>query len=370
MAILGLTSVNPAFPKIAKDLNISPEKTGLLLAFFTLPGIFLTPVFGIFADRIGRKKVLTFALFLMGVAGLLCGFTKDFNTLLALRVLQGIGSSSLGALNIALIGDIYNEELMPKVIGFNNAVLNIGTGVFPIIGGALAQFNWRFVFFLNAFAIFLAFVLILYLKEPERKKTNGVEKYFFTLVENLKQINLLFIFGLSIIVYIILFGSYLTYLPFIAVANFSIEPVYIGLIFASMSFTNAIISIFFGKILNKYSPKKLFLYSFSLYAIALFMIPLVPEWQLLFIPTILFGLAHGVNLPNIQTRLINNSQPAQRGILISLNRTFSQTGQTLGPVIGGAILAAPLIGGLSSVFYFSAVLSAFIFINFLFIKSY
>ncbi len=370
MAILGLTSVNPAFPMIARDLNISPEKTGLLLAFFTLPGIFLTPVFGILADKFGRKKVLAFSLFLMGIAGLLCGFTKDYNLLLSMRVLQGIGSSSLGALNIALIGDIYNEEVMPKIIGFNNAVLNIGTGVFPIIGGALAQLNWQFVFYLNIFAILLAFILIFYLKEPERKKSIGEKKYFSALIENLKQKNLLFIFVLSILVYIILFGSYLTYLPFIADVNFSVEPVYIGLIFSSMSFTNAIVSIFFGKILNKYLSKTLFLYSFSLYAIALFMIPLVPSWQLLFIPTILFGLAHGVNLPNIQTRLIQHSQPAQRGILISLNRTFSQTGQTLGPVIGGAILAAPVIGGLPSVFYFSAVVSAVIFIFFLIIKSY
>lgn len=370
MAILGLTSVNPAFPMIARDLNITPEKTGLLLAFFTLPGILLTPVFGLLADKFGRKKVLIFSLLLMGFTGLLCGFTKDFNALLSLRVLQGIGSSSLGALNITLIGDIYEEELMPKVLGYNNAVLNIGTGVFPIIGGALAQFNWQFVFYLNIFAILLAFVLVFNLKEPERKKSFTEKNYFSALLENLKQKNLLFIFVLSIVVYIILFGSYLTFLPFIADVNFSVEPVYIGLLFSGMSFTNAFVSIFFGKILNKYPAKTLFLYSFSLYAVALFLIPAVPSWQMLFIPTILFGLAHGVNLPNIQTRLIQHSNPAQRGILISLNRTFSQTGQTLGPVIGGAILAAPFLGGLQSVFYFSAALSALIFVIFLFIKSY
>lgn len=369
MAILGLTSVNPAFPMIARDLNISPEKTGLLLAFFTLPGILLTPVFGLLADKFGRKKVLIFSLFLMGVAGLLCGFTKDFNILLSLRVLQGVGSSSLGALNIALIGDIYKEELMPKVLGYNNAVLNIGTGVFPIIGGALAQFNWQYVFYLNGFAIVLAFILLFNLKEPERKISQK-ENYLTALLTNLKQKNILFIFGLSVLVYIILFGSYLTYLPFIADVNFSIEPLYIGLLFSGMSFTNAFVSIFFGKILRKYPAKSLFLYSFSLYAVALFMIPIVPSWQLLFIPTILFGLAHGVNLPNIQTRLIQHSNPGQRGILISLNRTFSQTGQTLGPVIGGAILAAPFLGGLPSVFYFSAGLSGIIFIIFLLNKSY
>jgi MFS family permease len=369
MAILGLTSVNPAFPMIARDLSITPEKTGLLLALFTLPGILLTPVFGLLADKFGRKKVLIFSLFLMGVAGLFCGFTKDFNILLSFRVLQGVGSSSLGALNIALIGDIYKEELMPKVLGYNNAVLNIGTGVFPIIGGALAQFNWQYVFYLNGFAIVLALILLFNFKEPERKKSQK-ENYLAALVTNLKQKNILFIFGLSIFVYIILFGSYLTYLPFIADINFSVEPVYIGLLFSGMSFTNAFVSIFFGKILKKYPAKSLFIYSFSLYAVALFMIPIVPSWQLLFIPTILFGLAHGVNLPNIQTRLIRNSNPAQRGILISLNRTFSQTGQTLGPVIGGAILAAPLLGGLPSVFYFSAGLSGIIFIIFLLNKSY
>lgn len=58
MAVLGVASITPAFPSIIKHFNISPTQVTLLITVFTLPGIFLAPVVGILADRIGRKVIL------------------------------------------------------------------------------------------------------------------------------------------------------------------------------------------------------------------------------------------------------------------------------------------------------------------------
>ena len=43
MAVLGVSSITPAFPKIAQVMNIS-QAVGLLITVFTLPGVILTPV--------------------------------------------------------------------------------------------------------------------------------------------------------------------------------------------------------------------------------------------------------------------------------------------------------------------------------------
>ena len=57
MAVMGVASITPAFPKILEELNITTQAIGMLIAVFTLPGIILTPILGIFADQYGRKKI-------------------------------------------------------------------------------------------------------------------------------------------------------------------------------------------------------------------------------------------------------------------------------------------------------------------------
>ena len=64
LAVLGVSSVAPVFPTVAQELQVRTEAVGLLITVFTMPGIILTPIFGILADRFGRKQVLVPALLL------------------------------------------------------------------------------------------------------------------------------------------------------------------------------------------------------------------------------------------------------------------------------------------------------------------
>jgi len=107
IAVMGIASITPAFPGIIKYFGISTQQVGWLIAAFTLPGIFLTPVSGILADRFGRKLVLVPSLFIFGIAGFLCSFMRDFHSLLALLFIEGIGAAGLSSINITLIGDLY-----------------------------------------------------------------------------------------------------------------------------------------------------------------------------------------------------------------------------------------------------------------------
>ena len=147
IAVLSVSSITPAFPSIMQEFNITPGQVGLLITFFTLPGVFLAPVLGVLADRLGRKRILVPSLFLFALAGAACAFTRDFNLLLVLRIFQGIGGASLGSINTTLIGDLYSGPRRAEAMGLNASVLSIGTGSYPAIGGALAVFGWNYPFF-------------------------------------------------------------------------------------------------------------------------------------------------------------------------------------------------------------------------------
>ncbi|MDQ3863156.1 MAG: MFS transporter [Actinomycetota bacterium] len=59
MAVLGTSSITPAFPSIVRALGISSRQVGLLITVFTLPGIVMTPLLGVLSDRYGRKRILS-----------------------------------------------------------------------------------------------------------------------------------------------------------------------------------------------------------------------------------------------------------------------------------------------------------------------
>ena len=130
VSVMGVASLTPAFPKIAVALHLTKVQIGLLISVFTFPGIFLTPILGIIADRMGRKKILVPSLFLFAIAGFGIFFIHDFKIILGLRVFQGIGAASLGALNTTLIGDFFEGDQRSTAMGYNASILSVYQPVF------------------------------------------------------------------------------------------------------------------------------------------------------------------------------------------------------------------------------------------------
>jgi len=70
-----------------------------------------------------------------------------------------------------------------------------------------------------------------------------------------------------------------------------------------MSFTTALVSSQLGRITRRFSEISLVKAAFPIYALALVMIPLMPRLGFFFLPAAIFGIAHGINLPSIQTEV-------------------------------------------------------------------
>lgn len=133
MTVLGVSNISSAFPEIERELEISKQAVGLLIVVFTIPGIVFTPVLGVLADRFGRKRILVPSLLLFGIAGGICSLVHDFDLLLILRFLQGIGVASLGSINVTIIGDLYSGERLATAMGYNASVRNISVPSYLII---------------------------------------------------------------------------------------------------------------------------------------------------------------------------------------------------------------------------------------------
>jgi MFS family permease len=358
MAVLGVSSIAPAFPKIVQELDISSKAIGLLITVFRFPSILLTPVLGVLADRFGRKKILVPALILFGIAGGACAFARDFKLLLILRFFQGIGAACLGWLSVTIIGDLYSGKERATAIGYNISVLSLGEASYPAIGGALATLGWYYPFILPYIAIPMGLLVFFSLETPELKKEQHLKEYFSNAWRSIRNRRVVELFFASVITFIILSGSYWTYFPVLIGDSFSASPLIIGLIMAMMSLTTAFTSSQLGKLVKVYSEKTLLKTAFILYALALVMIPFIPNLWAFLIPIIIFGIADGMNVTSIHTLLAGLTPMEYRAAFMSVNATVLRLGLTLGPLLMGAIFG---VWGIASVFYAGASLSIVMF---------
>ncbi len=359
IAIMGNAIITPAFPKIVQELKISTQEVGLLISAFTLPMIIIVLALGVLADRFGRKKIIAPSLMLFGIAGGACAFARDFNILLILRFLQGIGAASLFPLSFTVISDIYSSKEFTRAMGYNVGIAYLGNSIYPFIGGALGTLAWYFPFFIFFTAIPIGLLVLFSLKNPEPKKDRQLRKYLKNVWLSMKNSQLLAIFIIAIITYIIFSGTYLTYLPIWMERSLGASSFIIGLIISIMPLTASFASSKFGKLAKIYPGGNLFKAAFILYSLALITIPFVSSPWMLLLPMVIFGIAHGINDSARLTTLTKLSPIKQRAAFLSLDEMFLLLGITLGPIIMGTIFS---VWGTSSVFYIGAIFSITVFL--------
>lgn len=355
MAVLGVSSITPAFPEIGRVFNLSSQAVGNLITAFTLPGVLLTPLLGILADRYSRRIILIPSLIVFALAGGGCAFVRSFSLLLALRFVQGVGAAALNILYITLVGDLYGGERRTTAMGYNTSVLSVGTAIYPAVGGALATLGWYYPFALPILAIPIALLVLLALENPEPEGEQTLHTYLHQAWSSVQHAQAIALFLLTLMTFVIIYGAFLTYLPFRMENAFQASPFMIGMTMSGTSLATAVASSQLGSLARGWSEKKLLQIACAFYALALLMIPVARSLLLLWIPVVLFGVAQGLSIPNLQTLLASLAPIEHRGAFMSVNGVFLRLGQTVGPPLMGAVAAA---GGTVATFYTGAAIAA------------
>lgn len=351
---MGVASIAPALPKMARVLDVSNEQIGLLITFFTLPGIFLTPMLGVLADRIGRKTIVVPSLFIFALSGTACAYAPDFTWLLVLRFIQGIGGAPLGALNVTLIGDLYSGNRRATAMGYNSSVLSIGTASYPAVGGALALLGWYFPFYLPLLAIPAGLFVIFFLDNPEPGNAVSLKEYLGNVLDTIKSPTVIGLFAANFLTFIMLYGGYLTYFPILMDERFGKSSFLIGIILSGASFVTAFTSAQLGKLAARFSESNLIITAAGIYVTVFAMIPFIENIWGLLLPIALFGFAQGINIPSVFNLLTYQAPSEYRAAFLSVNWTVLRGGQATGPALLGIIYG---LVGLTGTFLFAAVVA-------------
>ncbi|NBC28140.1 MAG: MFS transporter [Bacteroidetes bacterium] len=350
-AVMGVSSIAPALPVIARALDVSTDQIGLLITVFALPGILLTPFLGVLADRFGRKRILIPSLLIYGVTGVMCAFTTSFTQLLWLRFLQGAGSAALGTLNVTLIGDLFQGNRRATAMGYNGSVLSVGTAAYPAIGGVLAAFAWNYPFFLSGLAVPVAIYAMVFLDPVPISMNLNIGEYFQQIKDRIFTKQVISLFACVFLTFVILYGGYLTFLPILLDEDFGQSSAVIGLMLSGSSLITAITSSRLGILTRRFAELKLILTGSILYLFIFLSFPLIDNIWYMILPISLFGVAQGINIPSLLNLLTGKAPSDFRAAFLAINWVVIRFAQTVAPFFLGIVY---LYVGIDGTFYVTA----------------
>lgn len=150
MAVLDGTVVNVALPSIARELGASPSAAVWVINAYQLVIVALLLPLASLGERVGYRRVYQTGIALFTLGSLLCALSQSLPTLVAARVVQGIGGAALMSMNGALVRYTYPYAHLGRGIGLNGLVVSISAAVAPsLAAGILAVGPWPWLFAVN-----------------------------------------------------------------------------------------------------------------------------------------------------------------------------------------------------------------------------
>jgi EmrB/QacA subfamily drug resistance transporter len=150
MTVLDLTVVNVAIPTLGRDLNAPVSSIQWVLTGYMLAFAAVIPVTGWAGERFGAKRVWLAALALFLVGSALAGVSWSIGSLIAFRVIQGLGAGMILPVGQAILAQAAGPARMGRVMSMIGVPMMLAPVFGPMLGGAIiSAASWRWIFFIN-----------------------------------------------------------------------------------------------------------------------------------------------------------------------------------------------------------------------------
>ena len=316
--------------------------SGLVYAADFFVSAIASPLWGMVADRKGRKLMLLRSSLGMAVAMGLMGFATSVWQLVALRALQGVFAGFISNAQALVAAQTPRKHSGASLSTLMTGVTS-GMLLGPVIGGVLAQvFTIRFTFFITAGLLLLTFFLSWIFVEEQFKPVvhqPGVKRSHNPLAAfpNPKLILVLLCSTL-----IVQFGN-ISISPIISLyvkeLMHNVGPITVvaGIIAALPGVSNIIAAPRLGRYGDHHGSGKVLLFGYIFATVMYLPQGFVTSVWMLGILRFMIGISDGALFPEIQTLLTKNSPVELTSTVFSWNQSFQSIGNMLGSLLGGWI---------------------------------
>ncbi|WP_218005119.1 DHA2 family efflux MFS transporter permease subunit [Actinomadura macra] len=150
MSILDVTVVNVAINDLAREFETPLSTIQWVATGYTLALATVIPITGWASARFGTKRLYMISIALFVVGSMLAGLAWSAESLIAFRVLQGLGGGMIMPAGMTILTQAAGPQRVGQVMSIVGVPMLLGPILGPIMGGYLVDdVSWRWIFFIN-----------------------------------------------------------------------------------------------------------------------------------------------------------------------------------------------------------------------------
>ena len=172
VAALDASVIRVAVPAIGRDLNAGVVAVQWTVTSYLLTTAALLLLAGALADQFGRKRVLVVGLLVLLASSTLCAIAPTVETLIAARLVQGIGGALVTPTSLALLNGSLRVSERARGIGLWLGLETLLTSIGPYTGGWLVDHvSWRAIFLLGVPFILVCLTVLARIPETTNRRS-------------------------------------------------------------------------------------------------------------------------------------------------------------------------------------------------------
>jgi MFS transporter, DHA2 family, multidrug resistance protein len=178
MEVLDTSIANVALSHIAGSLGANSDESTWVLTSYLVASAVILPASAWLSGVMGRKRFYLMCVALFTASSFLCGIAPNLESLIAFRVLQGLGGGGMAPSEQSMLADTFPPEKRAQAFALYGVAVIVAPTIGPALGGYITDnWSWHWIFFINVPVGAIALVLVTWLViEPEVLKRERRER--------------------------------------------------------------------------------------------------------------------------------------------------------------------------------------------------
>ena len=345
----------PILPLFAAALGAGPAMVGLIVAASTITGIFLKAPAGAISDHLGRRRTLLAGAAVFGLMPFFYLLVAHDWQLLPIRLVHGLATAIYGPVVMAAVASIAGERKGELLAWFSlikiatnslGGILGGGLIYLLAVGGkpTLGNFHLSYAVIggVGLVALVIALWLLPHIGEKAHGETRSINEIYKKMVRGLAEMfrngKILLTSGMEGVQNMTM-GVLHAFFPLYVVQQAGLSIVLAGLLWSIITGTSVIAKPLMGRISDRYGRRAPIVAGMILCAVPFALIPLFSSFWILAALSVAFGLGEAFVTTSTAALVADLAQQESLGAAMGVFGTIADTGQALGPIIIGLLLA-------------------------------